>query len=77
MNTIALDTHKTIRKLQTRGFSEEQAEGIIDALKESDLATKSDLRSEISGLEMRIYRALLVQTGVIAAIVIGIVQFAL
>lgn len=77
MNTIALDTHKTIRKLQTRGFSEEQAEGIIDALTESDLATKSDLRSEISGLEMRIYRAMLVQTGVIAAIVIGIVQFAL
>ena len=77
MNTIALDTHKTIRKLQTRGFSEEQAEGIIDALKESDLATKSDLRSEISGVEMRIYRAMLVQTGVIAAIVIGIVQFAL
>ncbi|MGD1885462.1 MAG: hypothetical protein ACFB11_24710 [Paracoccaceae bacterium] len=60
MNTIALDTHKTIRKLQTRGFSEEQAEGIIDALTESDLATKSDLRSEISGLEMRIYRAMLV-----------------
>ena len=77
MNTIALDTHKTIRKLQTRGFSEEQAEGIIDALTESDLATKSDLRSEISGLEMRIYRAMLVQTGVIAAIVIGIVLFAL
>ena len=77
MNTIALDTHKTIRKLQTRGFSEEQAEGIIDALKESDLATKSDLRSESSGVEMRIYRAMLVQTGVIAAIVIGIVQFAL
>ncbi|MEM8692517.1 MAG: DUF1640 domain-containing protein [Pseudomonadota bacterium] len=77
MNTIALDTHKTIRKLQTRGFSEEQAEGIIDALTESDLATKSDLRSEISGLEMRIYRAMLVQTGVIAAIVVGIVQFAL
>ncbi|MEO0669307.1 MAG: DUF1640 domain-containing protein [Pseudomonadota bacterium] len=77
MNTLALDTHKTIRKLQSRGFSEEQAEGIIETLTESQLVTKSDLATEISGLEMRLYRAMLIQTGATAALVIGIVQFAL
>lgn len=77
MNTLSLDTHRTIRKLQSRGFSEEQAEGIVDALTESELVTKSDLTSAISGLETRLYRTMLVQTGVIAAIVIGIVQFVL
>lgn len=77
MNTLALDTHKTIRKLQSRGFSEEQAEGIIETLTESELVTKSDLATAISGLEMRLYRAMLIQTGAITAIVIGILQFAL
>lgn len=72
-----MDTHKTIRELQTRGFSEEQAEGIIDALTESQLVTKNDLTSAISGLEMRLYRAMLIQTGAIAAIVIGIMQLTL
>jgi len=36
MATIITDTHKVINHLQTRGFSKEQAEGIIDALSEID-----------------------------------------
>ncbi len=47
MTTIALDTHKTIQKLQAKGFSAPQAEGIVDALTESELVTKTDLRTEL------------------------------
>lgn len=75
MNSVTLDTYKTIQNLQARGFSVEQAEGIVDALTESELVTKTDLRTALGELETRLYRAMLIQTGVIAAIVIGIVQF--
>ena len=41
----------------------------------SDLfAARSELQTSITKLELRLYRAMLVQTGVIAAIVIGITQ---
>jgi hypothetical protein len=43
---VIRDTHKLIAKLQQRGFSAQQAEGITDALREIDastLATKADL----------------------------------
>lgn len=41
MNTIAIDTHKTIRKLMDKGYTEEQAEGFVNALTESELVTKT------------------------------------
>ena len=53
MNTIPLDTHKTIRKLIERGFTQEQAEGVVEVLTESELLTKDYF-------EARLYRALLV-----------------
>ena len=43
---IITDTHKVITLLQQRGFSEAQAQGVIDAIKEvdtSELASKSDM----------------------------------
>ena len=43
---VIRDTHKLIAKLQDRGFSAKQAEGITDAIKEidaSELATKNDI----------------------------------
>ena len=51
MNAVTLDTYKTIQKLQTKGFSVEQAEGIVDALTESELVTKSDLRAGLTELK--------------------------
>jgi len=48
MTTIAIDTHKLIRSLKSSGLSEEQAEGITDAIREahasSDVATRGDMR---------------------------------
>ena len=44
---VIRDTHKLIAKLQQRGFSAQQAEGITEAIKEIDaagLATKTDLQ---------------------------------
>ena len=46
MQTLLLDTNSVIKKLEQRGFSCAQAEGITDALKELDassLVTKTDL----------------------------------
>jgi hypothetical protein len=44
---VIRDTHKLVAKLQQRGFSAQQAEGITEALKELDasgLASKADLQ---------------------------------
>jgi len=41
-----LDTHKTVKKFIALGFTEDQAEGITDAIKEQNdsVATKGDLK---------------------------------
>ena len=46
MQTLVIDTNGIVKKLEHRGFSRIQAEGITEALKELDvstLVTKSDL----------------------------------
>jgi hypothetical protein len=46
MQTLVIDTNGIVKKLEQRGFSRTQAEGITDALKELDtskLVTKADL----------------------------------
>ena len=46
MQSLVIDTNSVIKKLEQRGFSRAQAEGITEALKELDassLATKTDL----------------------------------
>jgi len=45
MQTLVIDTNSIVEKLEQRGFSRTQAEGITEALKELDvlgLATKAD-----------------------------------
>ena len=54
MTITALDTHETVKKLTAAGFTDAQAEALTGALREvqqidlSNLATKADLRQEIS-----------------------------
>ena len=76
MNTLTIDTHKTILRLKAKGYSQEQAEGLVETLTETELVTKglleTVLKTELMELEGRLYRAMLIQTGSIAAIVIGI-----
>ena len=48
MQTLVIDTNGIVKKLEQRGFSRAQAEGITEALRELDtsaLATKSDLQA--------------------------------
>lgn len=44
--TITLDTHRVVKHLLLKGYSEDQAEGFIDAIREINLAgvaTKQDI----------------------------------
>ena len=69
------DTHAIARRLIDAGLSDKQADALTDALREAaehdaagidveTLATKTDLRAEVSSLEARLYRAMLMQTAV-------------
>ena len=53
---IVTDTHKAIRSLVDNGFSNAQAECLINTLNEhgTELATKTDLKTEIANLETRL-----------------------
>ena len=68
MNAITLDTYKTIQDLQSKGFTTEQAEGIVDALTESELVTKSDLRVAASDIKVWVALMLLAQGSLIVTI---------
>ncbi len=48
MSTIAIDTYKTINKLKAKGFTVEQAEGLVEALTESDLVTNEYFKTELN-----------------------------
>ena len=53
---IVTDTHKAIRALVDNGFSDAQAECLIDTLNAhgTDVATKTDMKTEIANLETRL-----------------------
>ena len=53
--TLVIDTNGIVKKLEQRGFSRTQAEGITEALKELDtstLTTKTDLNDAVKTLEI-------------------------
>ena len=55
MQTLVIDTNSIVKKLEQRGFSRAQAEGITEALKDLDtsaLTTKSDLNDAVQTLEL-------------------------
>ncbi len=63
---ILYDKYTVIQKLQERGFSHEQAEGIAEVLTDSDtsgLTTKGDLKAAVADLrsEMRDLKVSLIQ----------------
>ncbi len=53
MTTITFDTQELVNELENSGFTRTQSEAVISVLKKSqgELATKDDLRHEISGLK--------------------------
>lgn len=65
MSAITFDTHQLVKELESKGFSQAQAEGINDALKNAmtvaEVATRRDLkeleatmRHDIKELELRL-----------------------
>jgi hypothetical protein len=55
MQTLVIDTNGIVKKLEAKGFSRTQAEGITEAVKELDtstLATKSDLNDAVQTLQV-------------------------
>ena len=61
MQTLVIDTNGIVKKLEARGFSRTQAEGITEALKELDttkLVTKADLKQALGEQEIRLYKFL-------------------
>jgi hypothetical protein len=83
MSTITFDTYKLISSLKQRGFSEEQAAGVKEALEQIDLsalatkadvsAVKSDIKADFADFRAEIFKwavpMLLGQTGVIVALI--------
>ena len=76
--TLIIDTNGIVKKLEQRGFSRTQAEGITDALKELDtskLATKADLEMALAKQTVTIITwttAMLLAQG---ALVVSLLQY--
>lgn len=60
MTAMTFDTLKLAKRRRAGGFSEDQAESVADALRESvsggDLATKSDLAAGLAGHKAEIIK---------------------
>jgi predicted RNase H-like nuclease len=63
MSALTIDALTVAQILRKRGFSEEQATGVVEALREIDapqLVTKSDLKEAVADLKVDIVRWLVV-----------------
>ena len=78
MATILFDSHTFIKRLRATGFTEEQAEVIVDASRDAleNLVTKDDLRNESARLENRLDTLelrLTIKLGVFIAAAVGVI----
>ena len=77
MQTLVVDTNGVVKKLEQRGFSRAQAEGIAEALQEldtSNLVTKADLKDALRGLEVRLYKFMFAAMTAQTALIVGLMQ---
>ena len=72
MTTFAIDTHRAIERLEAKGFDRHQAEGIVQTLTDSELASTSTVREAMSELKADLYKAMLIQTGATVGILAGL-----
>jgi len=73
---MLVESHRLVSTLKAKGFSEQQAEGVVDAITEimvDSFATKQDLDLRLAKLEIRflvlLIPLLVAQVGIFAAIV--------
>ena len=73
---VTFDTHEAVKALKRSGFNEEQAESVVETIDKAvneTVATKADLKAEISSLEARIMRMMLLQTMVLVGMLITMI----
>jgi H2-forming N5,N10-methylenetetrahydromethanopterin dehydrogenase-like enzyme len=78
MSALTVDTLAVAQLLRKRGFTEEQATGVVEALKEIDasqLVTKSDLREAIADLKVDMVRWLVVTQIALAGFLFAAMKF--
>ncbi|MFZ4539466.1 hypothetical protein [Propionivibrio sp.] len=72
MSTITFDTHQLVKELKANGFSDDQAEGINDALKNAlnvaDVATRRGLKALELNLTIKIGVLIVAALGFMTAI---------
>ena len=71
-DAIAFDTHKFVKHLTEKGFTEEQAEALANEqvnLLNGNLATKTDIEALRADLLKWMFGALIAQGGLIVALV--------
>lgn len=76
MNALVFDTYRLVNVLKSRGFTEDQARGVSEAIQEIDLAhlvTKADLKTEMAEWKADVFRWLvplmLGQAGITAVLI--------
>ena len=78
MQTLVVDTNGIVKKLEQRGFSRTQAEGITDALKELDtskLVTKADLQVALAKQTVTIVTWMTAMLLAQGALVVALIQY--
>ena len=78
MQTLVVDTNGIVRKLEQRGFSRVQAEGITEALKELDtsaLVTKSDLEIALANQTITIIKWMTAMLLAQGALIVALIEY--
>lgn len=85
MEAQTFNTHKTVKMLRATGFTEPQAEALVEALSEflsvvrQNFATKAELKAELKSLELRLVLwmvgIMLTTAGLVVAAFFAIVNF--
>jgi hypothetical protein len=70
---VIRDTHKLVAKLQQRGLSAQQAEGITEAIREID-ASKLTTKGDLSALEARFYKFTFTAMAAQTALIVGLIE---
>ena len=70
---ILYDKYTVIQKLQKRGFSHEQAEGIAEILSEGD-ASQVASKADLTALEARLYKFMFTAMAAQTALIVGLIQ---
>jgi hypothetical protein len=71
VSAVLIDTHRLVTNLKKRGFTEDQAAGITDAIQELDLtqlSTKQDLRELELRMTIKLGSLIVAGIGALAAL---------